>query len=857
MRKLISIVMPSHPLEKYKKLLTKKPQVNDKYVIIDVKWLEHWKRYVGIEKSDEEKVTEPGPIEFSKLVDPATAKNSNEIQLRSDAVEGNDYTFIPYELYKDLVQTYGQNGPEIIRKVIPQGEYQAVIETFLVPLRLRESRSSDAKVKQIYRSRRTKIEELKKDICNEFHITGNSNYSLYASTDEKGLNWKLIDERSNLTIDDIILTRNAFITYESRVVSAHNASSSSSPRINYTLGSSSRRHFTPGLCSLSNLGNTCFMNSALQCLSNVPALTEYFLSDEYKVHINRNNPLGMKGDVALAYGELIHEMWSGKTNSCAPTSLKQCIERYAPQFSGYAQQDSQEFMSFLLDGLHEDLNLVKQKPYIGKKDDDGKVDDSTLAAGQWEYYRKRNQSEIHDIFHGQIKSIVHCLTCGTAARTFDPICFLSLPLPDKEKIRTFKIEYVRLNGQIKTYEIKCDEHGRVRNLVQEFCDRFQQKKKKISEMVPMETDNTSKSDEINQGEEEEDEEEDFTKASDYDGHQPKPDYILATEIYNHRIHLQYPDNNSLTSILDRDQVVFYEVPDSLKIVDSKKILIPCTFRDEYHHNNFGLPIYLSIPRHNCKGRDIQEALQKRIGDFLPLPSTESSDKALYNAVLITSQVHSQSNRLLKTCLDDHIDFARRSTSLAVDVASSIVEKYKKQEDEKCSEKDHISSITSGIQTRSQQKRLTTLLDCFKYFTKREVLSDDNVWYCRKCNELKKATKKIDLWVLPKVLIIKLKRFNYTRYFRDKIDLLIECPLQNLDLSQFVLNPNEKAKAKYNLIAVSNHMGGLGGGHYTAHAKNSNDNKWHTFDDSYVSDVNEDNIISKAAYVLVYQQQHLS
>ncbi|CAF4083947.1 unnamed protein product [Rotaria sordida] len=376
-------------------------------------------------------------------------------------------------------------------------------------------------------------------------------------------------------------------------------------------------------------------------------------------------------------------------------------------------------------------------------------------------------------------------------------------------------------------------------------------------MVPMETDNTSKSDEINQGEEEEDEEEDFTKASDYDGHQPKPDYILATEIYNHRIHLQYPDNNSLTSILDRDQVVFYEVPDSLKIVDSKKILIPCTFRDEYHHNNFGLPIYLSIPRHNCKGRDIQEALQKRIGDFLPLPSTESSDKALYNAVLITSQVHSQSNRLLKTCLDDHIDFARRSTSLAADVASSIVEKYKKQEDEKRSEKDHISSITSGVQTRSQQKRLKTLLDCFEYFTKREVLSDDNVWYCRKCNELKKATKKIDLWVLPKVLIIKLKRFNYTRDFRDKNDLLIDCPICNLDLSKFVLNPNEKAKAKYNLIAVSNHMGGLGGGHYTAHAKNSNDNKWHTFDDSYVSDVNEDNIISKAAYVLVYQQQHLS
>jgi ubiquitin C-terminal hydrolase len=105
-----------------------------------------------------------------------------------------------------------------------------------------------------------------------------------------------------------------------------------------------------------------------------------------------------------------------------------------------------------------------------------------------------------------------------------------------------------------------------------------------------------------------------------------------------------------------------------------------------------------------------------------------------------------------------------------------------------------------------------------------------------------------------VLIVQLKRFNYTRYFRDKIDLLIDCPLKDLNLSQFVQNPAEKAKATYELIAVSNHMGGLGGGHYTAHAKNTNDEKWHTFDDSYVSDVDENSVITKAAYVLIYQQK---
>ncbi|CAF5129696.1 unnamed protein product, partial [Rotaria sp. Silwood1] len=154
---------------KYKKLLGKDPQLDDVYVIIDVKWLEHWKRFVGIEKSDEEKVTEPGPIDFTKLVDSATIDNANEIQLRSEAVENNDFTFIPYELYKDLVKTHDKRGPEIIRKAISQGEHQIVIETFLVPLRLRESRFYHARIKQIYRSRRTKIEDIKKEICKEFH----------------------------------------------------------------------------------------------------------------------------------------------------------------------------------------------------------------------------------------------------------------------------------------------------------------------------------------------------------------------------------------------------------------------------------------------------------------------------------------------------------------------------------------------------------------------------------------------------------------------------------------------------------------------------------------------------------------
>ena len=63
-----------------------------------------------------------------------------------------------------------------------------------------------------------------------------------------------------------------------------------------------------GITGLQNLGNTCFMNSGLQCLSNTKELTDYFLSQEYKSHINKSIPLGAGGSIANAYANLLRNI---------------------------------------------------------------------------------------------------------------------------------------------------------------------------------------------------------------------------------------------------------------------------------------------------------------------------------------------------------------------------------------------------------------------------------------------------------------------------------------------------------------------------------------------------------------------
>ncbi|XP_019666974.2 ubiquitin carboxyl-terminal hydrolase 2 isoform X2 [Felis catus] len=181
-----------------------------------------------------------------------------------------------------------------------------------------------------------------------------------------------------------------------------------------------------GLAGLRNLGNTCFMNSILQCLSNTRELRDYCLQRLYMRDLSH----GSSVHTALMeeFAKLIQTIWTSSPNDVvSPSEFKTQIQRYAPRFVGYNQQDAQEFLRFLLDGLHNEVNRVTVRPKSNPENLDHLPDDEK-GRQMWRKYLEREDSRIGDLFVGQLKSSLTCTDCGYCSTVFDPFWDLSLPI---------------------------------------------------------------------------------------------------------------------------------------------------------------------------------------------------------------------------------------------------------------------------------------------------------------------------------------------------------------------------------------------------------------------------------------------
>ncbi|KAJ1922331.1 Ubiquitin carboxyl-terminal hydrolase 11 [Mycoemilia scoparia] len=185
---------------------------------------------------------------------------------------------------------------------------------------------------------------------------------------------------------------------------------------------------------LNNLSNTCYANSALQCLFNVPELTHYFLSHTHIRQLRHNSPnKNDERNIAKSYGQLMEEMVkSGKVGkgkgSMDTTPFFKTITQFSNLFDIEDQQDSSEFLNYLLNALHEGLNRVVNKPKT-KLQEDKNMPEYKKAHIQWKDEKLREDSIITDLFQGQYMSRLTCTQCNHHSTKFETFKSLSLTVP--------------------------------------------------------------------------------------------------------------------------------------------------------------------------------------------------------------------------------------------------------------------------------------------------------------------------------------------------------------------------------------------------------------------------------------------
>ena len=698
-----------------------------------------------------------------------------------------------------------------------------------------------------------------------------------------------------------------------------------------------------------NLGNTCFMNSSIACLSNCTELTYYFLKGDYLKDINEENTLGMKGELAKEWGKLLNQYWVKSTSTGDPSDFKSTIGQKAVRFRGYGQQDSNEFMSVFLDILNEDLNKTTKKQYIELKEKSDDETDEQCAKRFWDANLSRNDSIITDLFCGQFKSTITCPNCNFINITFDPFDTINLPLLTEVKRQSYgfgdssidvlKFYYIPKNRLRNTYCLMIKDVSKS-EILKDIIDRIKKEKDfiyhdKIDDLFMVDMFNKKKYG--------------YAKKTDLiRNYSYNNEYLYTFDLDKNNDEIAFPvyfwEKDDEDSKSDYPRMVFTKKAENLK--DLRKRVY------------FYLRKYILSPF--LKENEEKDEVSKEIEKYMEDKKNELPDEDLY------AIVEKEYNEIFKKCDSEDENKKEKDKEKEENVEKSSEEKEKKEEEGKEEQNDknnkelikpelkesknsldnfisdmpfqiYIRKDSSGyyynretislfdsknfpyfnkklkdfldikafstpfdesnirlnnyelvVKFNQQSKYINkdtfdlnkfdsiefdykpkkkeepkkegeedelsgkmTLEKCLKKFCKEEQLEQGDEWYCSRCKKHVLAKKKMELYYVPKILIICFKRFVKDSYRWEKNEDEVEFPINNLDLKNFVIGP-DKEHSKYDLFGVSQHYGSTGFGHYTAVCKN--DGKWFDYNDSSCHETNASSAQSSAAYVLFYRRQ---
>ncbi|GBG32102.1 Ubiquitin carboxyl-terminal hydrolase, putative [Hondaea fermentalgiana] len=470
---------------------------NEVYYLVSERWVEElfdWQSQFEDKFEDlireKEPVPEdwtPGNFPFMRGVDNTDLVMRYSrycVDLVDDIQEHTNFFLVDENAWGTLMSHFG-GGPEIGRLSYPAKNGQALLDIHGIPVKV--VISNDLKTYRHYNvGRFDTVKQVLVSLCRIYGVNVRKArlWDFYAGQCHACL------DVPDATMRDCDITPNQFLFVELAAENGTFLLDSEEPPIRSALpastvvGLGSRSYGAaygrgipaePGLVGLFNLRNTCYMNSTLQCLSNIPQLREFFTSDAYLEELNEDNVLGTGGRLAHAFADLVKSLWEQSPRlprAISPGDFKQILDDVHPDFAGFMQHDAQELLSYLLDDMHEDVNRVRKKPYTEPVEANGRPD-VEVAREEVARYKQRNDSHVSDLCAGMLISKVACPRegCSHVSVTFDPFFSLSLPVEaGPAKSRIIEVTFVPFESPLErsVFRVEAPVTGPVallRNLV--------------------------------------------------------------------------------------------------------------------------------------------------------------------------------------------------------------------------------------------------------------------------------------------------------------------------------------------------------------------------------------------------------